>query len=352
MRSMKTRYVYCGSFVPKAALLLLVLGSALPVLAQSPTDPVINEFVVNHTGADSEAFVEVFGDASTDYSAFTVLEIEGDSTSAGTVDAVLPVATTNAGGYWIDPEDMENGTITIMLVEGFTGSTGDDLDTDNDGTFDSTPWTRIVDDVAVFDGGTTDVTYSSTVLDAGFDGGSFAPGGASRIPNATDTNTTADWLRNDFDGFGFPGFPGTPELGEAINTPDAVNAAVAIPTDPIGACNDPATMIHDIQGSGLSSPDVGSVREIEGIVTGDFEGTSELRGFFMQEETNDFDGDDTTSEGIFVFNGGTDSVASGDTVRVRERCPSSSVSPNSTTSSASRSARQRAPPRRLRGRSR
>ncbi len=93
----------------------------------------INEFVVNHTGADSEAFVEVFGDASTDYSAFTVLEIEGDSTSAGTVDAVLPVATTNAGGYWIDPEDMENGTITIMLVEGFTGSTGDDLDTDNDG---------------------------------------------------------------------------------------------------------------------------------------------------------------------------------------------------------------------------
>ncbi len=131
--------------------------------------------------------------------------------------------------------------------------------------FDSTPWTRIVDDVAVFDGGTTDVTYSATVLDAGFDGGSFAPGGASRIPNATDTNTTADWLRNDFDGFGFPGFPGTPELGEAINTPDAVNAAVAIPTDPIGACNDPATMIHDIQGSGLSSPDVGSIRSASHI---------------------------------------------------------------------------------------
>ena len=41
-----------------------------------PTDPVINEFVANHAGADSEAFVEVLGDASTDSSAFTVREIE------------------------------------------------------------------------------------------------------------------------------------------------------------------------------------------------------------------------------------------------------------------------------------
>ena len=32
-----------------------------------PTDPVINEFVANHTGADTQAFVEVFGDPSTDY---------------------------------------------------------------------------------------------------------------------------------------------------------------------------------------------------------------------------------------------------------------------------------------------
>ena len=320
MRSMKARYACSALLVGIAALLVLLLGTASPVSAQSPTeprDPLINEFVANHTGADSEAFVEVFGDASTDYSAFTVLEIEGDSSGAGTVDAVLPVGTTNAGGYWIDPEDMENGTLTILLVEGFTGSLGDDLDTDNDGVFDSTPWTRIVDDVAVFDGGTSDVTYSATVLDAGFDGGSFTPGGASRIPNATDTNTTADWLRNDFDGFGFPGFPGSPALGEAVNTPDAVNAAVTVPTDPVGACNESATLIHDIQGSELSSPDVGSIREIEGIVTGDFEGNTELRGFFMQEETDDFDGDDTTSEGIFVFSGGVDSVDSGDTVRVR-----------------------------------
>ncbi|MEE8525955.1 MAG: endonuclease, partial [Thermoanaerobaculia bacterium] len=286
-----------------------------------PTDPVINEFVANHAGADSEAFVEVLGDASTDYSAFTVLEIEGDDSttgiSRGRVDAVLPVGTTNGGGYWIDDEDMENGTITIMLVEDFSGSVGTDLDTNDDGTFDSTPWARIVDDVATTDGGSSDLTYSSTVLGPFFDGNPFGAGGASRIPNGTDTDTAADWTRNDFDGFGFPGFPGSPALGEAENTPDAVNAVITVETDPLGVCGDSATFIHDIQGSGLVSPDVGSIREIEGVVVGDFEGTLGLRGFFIQEEDADVDGDSATSEGIFVFNGAADSVSMGDPVRVR-----------------------------------
>jgi predicted extracellular nuclease len=286
-------------------------------IVTGPTDPLINEYVANHTGADSQAFVEVLGDASTDYSAFTVLEIEGDGSGAGVIDAVLPVGTTNASGYWIDPEDMENGTITIVLVENFSGSVGTDLDTNNDGTFDVTPWTRIVDDVATTDGGSSDLTYSSTVLAAFFDGNPFGAGGASRIPNGTDSDAIGDWVRNDFDGFGFPGFPGSPELGEAENTPDAVNVAITVLTDPVGVCGDAATLIHNIQGSGLSSADVGSIREIEGIVTGDFEGGSELSGFFMQEEITDFDGDGTTSEGIFVFNNSVGSVNTGDTVRVR-----------------------------------
>ena len=281
------------------------------------TDPVLNEFVADHTGTDSEAFVEVFGDPNTDYSTYTVLEIEGDSSGAGVIDAALPITTTDAGGYWVDPEDMENGTITILLVEGFSGSTGTDLDTDNNGTFDATPWTRIVDDVAVPDGDAGDQTYSTTLLAPNFDGDLFQPGGASRIPNGTDTDTINDWVRNDYDGFGFPGFPGSPAVGEAENTPGAVNALITVATDPVGVCNDPATLIHDIQGSGLASTDVGSIREIEGIVTGDFELSTQLSGFFMQEEFADYDGDGTTSEGIFVYNAGVDSVSPGDTVRIR-----------------------------------
>jgi len=294
------------------------LGSHSVSCATGPRDPVINEFVANHTGSDSEAFVEVLGDANTDYSAFTVLEIEGDSSGAGVIDAVLPVGTTNGGGYWIDSEDMENGTITILLVENFSGSKGSDLDTNNDGILDSTPWTRIVDDVATSDGGGTDKTYSSTVLAAFFDGNPFGAGGASRIPNGTDSDTIADWVRNDFDGFGFPGFPGSPTAGEAENTPNAVNVDITGPTDPLGACGDPATPIHDIQGSGLSSTDLGSIREIEGVVVGDFQGSGALRGFFVQEEDADADADALTSEGIFVFDPATTvALDPNDLVRVR-----------------------------------
>ena len=295
------------------------LGSHSVSCATGPRDPVINEFVANHTGSDSEAFIEVFGDASTDYSALTVLEIEGDGFSnEGTIDAVLQVGTTNASGYWIDDEDMENGTITILLVENFSGSLGSDLDTNDDGSFDSTPWTRIVDDVAVSDGGSADMTYSSTVLAAFFDGSPFGAGGASRSPNGTDTDTAADWVRNDFDGFGFPGFTGSPAVGEAENTPDAVNVAIAVATDPLGVCLDPATRIHDIQGSGLASSDVGSIREIEGVVVGDFRGPGGLNGFFVQEEDSDVDGDMSTSEGIFVFDpANAVALEPNDLVRVR-----------------------------------
>ena len=66
----------------------------------------------------------------------------------------------------------------------------------------------------------------SVVLGPNYDGvSSFAPGGASRIPDGTDTDTTGDWVRNDFDLFGIPGFSGSPQLGEAENTPGAVNVA-------------------------------------------------------------------------------------------------------------------------------
>ena len=43
-------------------------------------DPLINEFVFNYVGTDTHEYVEVFADASTDYSAFTVFQIEGDGT--------------------------------------------------------------------------------------------------------------------------------------------------------------------------------------------------------------------------------------------------------------------------------
>ena len=48
----------------------------------------------------------------------------------------------------------------------FTGALNADLDTDNDGVFDTTPWSAIVDAVAVNDGGAGDLTYGVPALGA------------------------------------------------------------------------------------------------------------------------------------------------------------------------------------------
>ncbi len=74
-----------------------------------------------------------------------------------------------------------------------------------------------------------------------------------------------------------------------------------------------ATPISSIQGTGNTSPLVGSIVTAEGIVTGDFQPAGALGGFFMQDISGD--GDPSTSEGIFVVYN-TMEVSVGDRVRV------------------------------------
>jgi hypothetical protein len=212
---------------------VLILGGVLPVaLVAAASTPVINEFSASTAGNDVE-YVEVLGAPLTSLSDLKVLEIEGDTgaTSApiGTIDEVISLGSTDAEGRLVVTlavNALENGTVSLLLVQGFTGALGADLDTNDDGTFDVSPWTALVDGVAVNDGGATDRTYAAT-LGVSYDGQPFAPGGASRIPEGTDTDTVADWVRNDFDLAGIPSFTGTPVVGEAYNTPGTANAVVA-----------------------------------------------------------------------------------------------------------------------------
>lgn len=197
-----------------------------------PPTPKINEFSASTVGTDVE-YIEIIGAPNTDYSAYSVLEIEGDSGAAvGTMDEVISLGATDANGLYLvnlPANALENGSLTLLLVKNFSGALNADLDTDNDGVFDITPWNDIVDSVAVNDGGAGDVTYGPVTLGVAYDGLFFAPGGASRIPDGADTDTTSDWARNDFDLAGIPGFDGTPEFGEAYNTPGAPNQVVAPP---------------------------------------------------------------------------------------------------------------------------
>jgi predicted extracellular nuclease len=81
------------------------------------------------------------------------------------------------------------------------------------------------------------------------------------------------------------------------------------------SCGDPKTSIHDIQGTGLTSPLVGTTRTIEGVVVGSYQGTGQFGGFYVQEPDAVADADPMTSEGTFVFSTLLN-VTAGDSVRV------------------------------------
>jgi predicted extracellular nuclease len=281
-------------------------------------EPKINEFSASTTGNDVE-FVEIFGTPNTDYSAYTILEIEGEGAGIGVVDEVISVGSTDANGFWLQNlanGALENGTLSLLLVKNFTGALNNDLDTNNDGAFDVTPWDAVTDAVSVNDGTVGDITFGVTSLGPNYDGlGSFAPGGASRIPDGSDTDSAADWARNDFDLVGIPGFDGTPVIGEAYNTPGASNELITIVIPPFGVCGGPATLIHDVQGNGLASPLAGTVVVIEGVVVSNFQGTNQIGGYHVQEEDAQADADPLTSEGIYIFDN-TNTPGVGDVVRV------------------------------------
>ena len=64
-----------------------------------------------------------------------------------------------------------------------------------------------------------------------------------------------------------------------------------------------ATAIHDIQGTGATTPLSGATNvTIEGVVVGDYQGAGQLSGYYVQEEDVRGRRQPATSEGIFVFN--------------------------------------------------
>lgn len=80
-------------------------------------------------------------------------------------------------------------------------------------------------------------------------------------------------------------------------------------------CTLPFTPAYEIQGAGAASPLAGRTVTTQGVVVGDFEGSSPtLRGFYLQDATGD--GNALTSDAVFVFNNNRDDVRVGDVVRV------------------------------------
>ncbi|WP_296761593.1 Ig-like domain-containing protein, partial [Roseiflexus sp.] len=106
---------------------------------------------------------------------------------------------------------------------------------------------------------------------------------------------------------------------DTVDPPDTMQTDFVFSFTVQGAttlCNNPDTPINQVQGNGAATPISGTVVTIQGVVVGDYEGaTPNLRGFYLQEIAQ-VDADPLTSEGIFVFNGNTNSVSLGQVVQV------------------------------------
>ncbi len=122
---------------------------------------------------------------------------------------------------------------------------------------------------------------------------------------------------------------------DAIDPPDSMATNLALGFTASDPCAAPFTPIYTMQGSGLSTPMPGMVTT-KGVVVGDFEGSTGLQGFYLQDLTGD--GDPATSDGIFVFTGNADLVSAGTVVRVtgyaRERINQTTINGSNSDSAA------------------
>jgi len=141
-------------------MMLLVAPAALAVT--------INEVRIDNPGGDTDEYFELAGDPGESLDGLTYVVI-GDGTGGSGVietaadltgqviqaDGLLSVHKEGTVGtcavYDVDLTlSFENGdNVTHILVSGFTGAIGDDLDVDDDGILDNPPWASEVDCVAL-----------------------------------------------------------------------------------------------------------------------------------------------------------------------------------------------------------
>jgi hypothetical protein len=187
------------------------------LLAAAPAalagDVMINEIRIDQPSFDNDEYFELKGTPSASLDGLTYLVIGDGTGGSGVIEAVIDLTGQSLGldGLFLAAEatftlapglvdlttnlNFENSdNVTHLLVEGFSGADGDDLDTDDDGVLDATPWTAIVDLIALIeeDNPPTATEYHYGPPTVGPDG-PFVPGHAYRCtPDGT-------WSVGDFD---------------------------------------------------------------------------------------------------------------------------------------------------------
>jgi hypothetical protein len=143
---------------------------ALVPSAEEASAALINEVRIDNSGADSDEYFELSGEAGESLDGLTYLVIGDGAAGSGVIENVTDLSglsleadgllavhkdgtTATCTGYDVELTlNFENSdNVTHLLVSGFSGANGDDLDTDDDSVLDSTPWTSVVDCVALIE---------------------------------------------------------------------------------------------------------------------------------------------------------------------------------------------------------
>jgi predicted extracellular nuclease len=249
---------------------------------------------------------DVTASAGSDYTALTNAPF---SISAGSTSVTVPVLVN--GDTTVEPD--ETFTVTLSSISGASpvaptlSATGTILNDDSTSVTLSFSPTTIPD-------GTEGVNYSQTLTVTNGDTCTFSNSGA--LPPGVHLSFTG--TNNQVTLSGVPRFSGSSSFtisatcaDGSTSQPYTVNMAFACES---GVKT--STPVHDVQGNSTTSPIAGQVVEVEGIVVGAFQSTSQLRGFYLQEPDASWDPDPMTSEGVFIFDNGV-----GATVNIGDRVP-------------------------------
>ena len=163
--------------------MLSIILALAPVIAPSTGGGItINEIRVDQSGSDLDEYFELVGPAGQTLDGLTYIVIGDGSGGSGVIESIsdLQGLVIPADGNFLGGESsmtiavpdatlslgFENSdNVTHMLVSGFTGSSQEDLDTNDDGVFDTTPWTSIIDSVSLVETPTSgDQYYSSNTV--------------------------------------------------------------------------------------------------------------------------------------------------------------------------------------------
>ncbi|WP_081216113.1 ExeM/NucH family extracellular endonuclease [Pseudoalteromonas luteoviolacea] len=249
--------------------------------------------------------------------------VEITNFTGATLDLSRVTITLADNGKPLTTEGLRTQTLSGELKHGEThvianSSANDDIKSRQDSTSTITYFNGDDALVLMVDGQVADV-FGQVGTDPGSAWGSGDTSTKDKTLRRKDGVTSGDTVLDDaFD-------PSIEWEGFAKNTADGLGCSgvAACGTDggstppqvQIGACSDPATLISAIQGNGKSSPLVDQSVVIEGVVVASFQDAGQHGGFFIQEEDQHADRDNTTSEGVFVADTNT-KVKVGEQVRV------------------------------------